>query len=76
MAILSTDPGIHGYSTRRARVWRVDCVHGFHGADIRQFMERARAELLLHGYLMDIQLTCGTHMLVTREILPTIGYPF
>ncbi|KAK1613626.1 hypothetical protein QYE76_019143 [Lolium multiflorum] len=35
MAILSTDPGIHGYSTRRARVWRVGCVHGFHGVDIR-----------------------------------------
>jgi hypothetical protein len=34
MIILSMEPGIHGYPTWRARVWRSDHAHGFHGVDI------------------------------------------
>jgi hypothetical protein len=35
MAILSTDPGIHRYSTHQAHIWRTDHTHGFHRADIQ-----------------------------------------
>jgi serine/threonine-protein phosphatase PP1 catalytic subunit len=34
MAILSTDPGIHGYPAQRAQIWRVHYAHRFYGADI------------------------------------------
>jgi hypothetical protein len=70
MAILSMEPGIHGYPTRRARVWRVDHAHGFHGADIHLLMGWAQAQVLPHGYPVDIQLIGGTHMLVRYVFFP------
>jgi hypothetical protein len=38
MAILSMEPIIHRYPTRRAWVWRADHAHGFYGADIQLLM--------------------------------------
>jgi hypothetical protein len=38
MAILSMDPGIHGYPTRWAWIGRADHAHRFYGADIQLLM--------------------------------------
>jgi hypothetical protein len=70
MAILSIEPGIHGYPTRRARVWRADHAHEFYGADIHLLMGWTRTQVLPCGHSMDIQLTGGTHILVRYAFLP------
>jgi hypothetical protein len=70
MAILSMEPGIHGYPTRRAWVWRADHAHGFHGADIQLLMGWVSTHVLPHGYPMDIHLSGVARMSVRHAILP------
>jgi hypothetical protein len=63
MTILSMEPGIHGYLTLQARVWRDDHFDGFHGVDIQLLMRWAEIHVSPHGYPVDIQLTSGTHII-------------
>jgi hypothetical protein len=70
MAILSTNirPNGHGYGWL---IMPTDFMGGYattHGW--------AWVEVLIHGYPIDIQLICGSHMSVRHGILPRPSCPF
>jgi hypothetical protein len=49
-------------------IWRSCYAHGFHGADTRKLTGWAKANILLHRYLLDTSLSCRSHMPLTLTL--------